>query len=54
MTEDFGKATIPGRKEVYRLFLASGEPFVDIIYGADEPSPNVNELITCIHPQDEF
>lgn len=31
MTEDFSKATIPGQKDTYRLFLGNGEPYVDII-----------------------
>ena len=54
MTEDISKATLPGCKDVYRLYLASGEPYADLIRKVDAEMPKPGEQVTCIHPHDEL
>ncbi|CAL6056167.1 Nicotinate_phosphoribosyltransferase [Hexamita inflata] len=54
MTEDISKATLPGSKDVYRLFLNSGEPYADIICKKGVNVPVAGQIVTCIHPHDEL
>ena len=44
-----GKATFPGRKQVWRRIDASGTYVADVIAAADEPAPADSEpLLTCV------
>ena len=50
LSEDFQKATFPGKKSVYRLYDKNNIALVDILTKADEPPPNVSEKFLCQHP----
>lgn len=54
ISQEVAKVTIPGRKEVYRLYL-HGEAFpsVDLMIQAGEPPPRSQERILCRHPFNE-
>jgi len=54
MTEDIEKATLPAKKDVYRLFLQSGQPYVDLMVVAGSPAPQAGNVFTCIHPHNEL
>ncbi|KAJ8279990.1 hypothetical protein COCON_G00070560 [Conger conger] len=41
MTEDPEKSTVPGKKAVYRLLDAQGQPFLDLLCLSEEPAPLV-------------
>jgi nicotinate phosphoribosyltransferase len=44
-----GKATFPGRKQVWRQSDASGTYVADVVAGADEPAPAESEpLLSCV------
>eukprot|EP00920_Eleutheroschizon_duboscqi_P029491 GHVT01071617.1.p1 GENE.GHVT01071617.1~~GHVT01071617.1.p1 ORF type:complete len:393 (+),score=18.54 GHVT01071617.1:2083-3261(+) len=49
LSQDVYKASIPGRKLVYRLYNRAGEPKVDLIQSADAPAPTVGDRIYCRH-----
>eukprot|EP00474_Spongospora_subterranea_P009026 CRZ09484.1 hypothetical protein [Spongospora subterranea] len=50
VSADLAKMTIPGRKAVYRLFNAVGEPILDLLSDAAEPPPQSGVKIRCNHP----
>lgn len=54
MTEDIAKATIPGAKDVYRLYLTNGEPYVDLICQRGQEIVEAGKVYTCVHPTDEL
>lgn len=54
MTEDIEKATLPGAKDVYRLYLSNGEPYVDLICQRGDEEVVPGKIITCIHPTDDL
>ncbi|NXK26615.1 PNCB phosphoribosyltransferase, partial [Arenaria interpres] len=43
LTEDEEKMTIPGSKTIYRLYDASGHPFMDLMALEEEPSPSAGQ-----------
>ncbi|NXI40849.1 PNCB phosphoribosyltransferase, partial [Galbula dea] len=43
LTEDEEKMTIPGAKTIYRLYDASGHPFMDLMALEKEPSPQAGQ-----------
>ena len=47
------KVTLPGPKEVYRLFSKDGSPVVDLICCLGEDTPKVGEPVMCRHPFEE-
>jgi nicotinate phosphoribosyltransferase len=50
VSEEVAKITMPGRKEVYRLFGADGIPLMDFITCGIEPTPVVGERILARNP----
>eukprot|EP00939_MAST-03C_sp_MAST-3C-sp1_P005116 g5116.t1 len=49
---DLGKLTMPGNKEVYRLFGKDDVPLVDMIIRKDEATPVAGRRILAQHPLD--
>uniref|UniRef100_A0A665WV36 Nicotinate phosphoribosyltransferase n=1 Tax=Echeneis naucrates TaxID=173247 RepID=A0A665WV36_ECHNA len=47
ISEDPEKSTVPGRKTVYRLVDAEGQPFLDLVCLAVEPPPEAGVPLTC-------
>lgn len=47
---DLNKVTIPRKKELFRIYGREGYALLDILQGADEESPKINEKILCRHP----
>ncbi|NXC22781.1 PNCB phosphoribosyltransferase, partial [Corythaeola cristata] len=43
LTEDEEKMTIPGTKMIYRLYDATGHPFMDLMALEEEPSPSAGQ-----------
>jgi nicotinate phosphoribosyltransferase len=50
LSQDIEKVLIPGKKRPYRLFGSQGHPLMDVMVGADEPSPEAGKKILCRHP----
>ncbi|KAF7259094.1 Nicotinic acid phosphoribosyltransferase [Paragonimus skrjabini miyazakii] len=44
------KVTLPGSKQVYRLYSKCGNALLDILQRIGEPTPKVGERILCRHP----
>lgn len=53
LTEDVTKATLPGKKRVFRLYVNDGTPFVDLITTENEVIRE-GETVTAIHPQNDL
>ncbi len=54
ISQDKAKRSLPGNKQIYRLYSDSGVPLADVIAlaGIDEP-PEVGKEIHCYHPFDD-
>jgi len=50
LSEDLEKVTIPGRKEVYRLFGSDGHALIDLMQKHGEPAPQAGNRVLCRHP----
>lgn len=50
LSEDIEKVTIPGRKEIYRLFGSQGYPIVDVMIKVGQTVPKSGEPFMCRHP----
>lgn len=50
LSQDVEKVTMPGRKNVFRLYGTEGWAVIDIIQREDEPPPEVGEKVLCRHP----
>lgn len=53
LSQDPFKVTMPGSKEVYRLYSDSGYALVDLLQRSTEPAPKLHEKILCRHPLEE-
>ncbi|CAG9768953.1 unnamed protein product [Ceutorhynchus assimilis] len=53
LSQEVFKVTMPGSKDVYRLYSESGHALVDLVQRYVEPPPNVDEKILCRHPFEE-
>ncbi|XP_059480976.1 nicotinate phosphoribosyltransferase isoform X2 [Neocloeon triangulifer] len=53
LSQDVGKVTMPGRKNVYRLYGADGHALIDLLTRSTEPEPQVGEKVLCRHPFQE-
>lgn len=53
LSEDMEKATMPGHKNVYRLYGSDGHALVDLLQKNDEPEPTVGQRVLCRHPFQE-
>ncbi len=50
LSQDIEKVTIPGRKNVYRLYGRDGKALCDLMTKSEEPEPAANVRILCQHP----
>jgi nicotinate phosphoribosyltransferase len=53
LSEEIGKVTIPGRKQVYRMIGENGKALIDLMVGCDEKKPEINQKLLCLHPFEE-
>uniref|UniRef100_A0A0B7A971 Nicotinate phosphoribosyltransferase n=1 Tax=Arion vulgaris TaxID=1028688 RepID=A0A0B7A971_9EUPU len=53
LSEDVEKVTIPGKKNVYRLYGADGTALVDLLQDSAEQPPRVGQRVLCRHPFQE-
>lgn len=52
INSDVDKVTIPGAKEVYRLYNSTGEPLMDMLVQVGSSQPLAGRRILCRHPFD--
>ena len=51
ISQDMPKVTIPGRKQIYRIYGSRGTPLLDLMVLADDDTaPQVGTMITCCNP----
>ena len=50
LSEDVEKVTMPGKKDVYRLFGADGNALVDLLQQPGEEPPLPNQRVLVRHP----
>ncbi len=50
LSQDIEKVTIPGRKNVYRLYGRDGKALCDLMTKSEEPEPTAHTRILCQHP----
>ncbi|KAF8561007.1 Nicotinic acid phosphoribosyltransferase [Paragonimus westermani] len=46
------KVTLPGSKQVYRLYSKCGTALLDLLQRVGEPQPKVGERVLCRHPSE--
>jgi nicotinate phosphoribosyltransferase len=50
LSQDVEKVTMPGKKNVFRLYSNEGEALYDLLQRHDEPVPEVGKRVLCCHP----
>lgn len=50
LSEDLEKVTIPGRKDIYRLYGSDGHALIDLMQKHGEPAPLPGQRVLCRHP----
>lgn len=50
LSQDVEKVTMPGRKDVYRLYGHDGHALLDLLQRTCEPPPEVGTRVLCRHP----
>jgi len=50
LSQEVEKVTLPGRKNVYRLFGSDGYALIDLLQTATEESPQIMQKVLCRHP----
>ncbi|RZC42839.1 NAPRTase domain containing protein [Asbolus verrucosus] len=53
LSHDVAKVTIPGKKEVYRLYGENGHALIDLLQISSEDPPQVGKKVLCRHPFQE-
>lgn len=53
LSQDVEKVTMPGNKNVYRLYSNDGHPLIDLIQKNNEPAPAIGQKVLCRHPFQE-
>ncbi|XP_077990290.1 nicotinate phosphoribosyltransferase-like [Glandiceps talaboti] len=53
LSQDMEKITLPGKKDVYRLYGHDGHVLVDLMQREDEPAPQAGKRVLCRHPFEE-
>lgn len=53
LSQDVGKVTMPGNKNVFRLYGADGHALIDLLQRVDESPPEVGQKVLCRHPFQE-
>ena len=54
LSQELGKMTIPGEKEVYRLFGEDGYSLLDLMIRVGDKPPEPGKRILCHHPYDHI
>lgn len=52
LSQELSKMTIPGRKQVYRLYGEDGYSLLDVMVRAEDPPPAPGRRLLCHHPFD--
>ncbi|XP_065226596.1 nicotinate phosphoribosyltransferase-like isoform X1 [Planococcus citri] len=50
LSQDAHKITMPGKKDVYRLYGSDGYALCDLLQRSNEDAPKVGEKVLCRHP----
>lgn len=53
ISEDMKKISVPGKKNVYRLYSGDGLALLDLLTKHDEPAPQSGERVLCRHAIEE-
>lgn len=53
LSQDVEKVTMPGNKNVYRLYSADGHALIDLMQKESEPAPEIGQKVLCRHPSQE-
>ncbi|XP_062546675.1 nicotinate phosphoribosyltransferase isoform X4 [Armigeres subalbatus] len=53
LSQDVVKVTMPGNKNVFRLYGADGHALIDLLQRVDESPPEVGQKVLCRHPFQE-
>lgn len=53
LSQDVEKVTMPGNKNVYRLYGGDGHALIDLMQKKCEPPPVVGQRVLCRHPFQE-
>nr|XP_047144523.1 nicotinate phosphoribosyltransferase isoform X1 [Hydra vulgaris] len=53
LSEVVSKVTIPGKKDIYRLYNSDGTALLDLMTNSFESAPIAGERVLCRHPYDE-
>lgn len=53
LSQDVAKVTMPGDKNVYRLYGSDGHALVDLLQRVDESPPEIGQKVLCRHPFQE-
>lgn len=53
LSQDVEKVTMPGNKNVYRLYSADEHALIDLVQKNNEPAPAVGQKVLCRHPFQE-
>jgi len=54
LSQELSKMTIPGKKEVYRLFSGDGYSLLDLMIRVGESPPEPEKRVLCHHPYDQI
>jgi nicotinate phosphoribosyltransferase len=54
LSQELGKMTIPGKKEVYRLFSEDGYSLLDLMIRVGDKPPEPSKRVLCHHPFDHI
>jgi nicotinate phosphoribosyltransferase len=54
LSQELSKMTIPGRKEVYRLYSEDGYGLLDLMIRVGDKPPEPSERVLCHHPFDHI
>lgn len=50
LSQDVDKVTMPGKKDVYRLYGSDGHALIDLLQKTSEPAPKKGDKVLCRHP----
>ncbi|XP_055588613.1 nicotinate phosphoribosyltransferase isoform X2 [Uranotaenia lowii] len=53
LSQDVAKVTMPGNKNVFRLYGADGHALIDLLQRVEENPPEVGQKVLCRHPFQE-
>jgi len=53
LSQDVEKVTMPGKKEVFRLYSSDGHMLIDLLQRPGEEPPQVGKRVLCRHPFEE-